>query len=359
MQYVSQQSAENHQIPQVSVIVVNYNGRFYLPACFDALQNSVGSDVELIFVDNQSTDESVSFMQTHYPDVKVVLNSENNGYAGGNNLGVSMAQGEFIVILNPDTAVQTGWLSALIEPLQHDASLGMTTPRILLLAQPNICNTAGNMVHLSGITLCRGMGQPKQDFAETAVVSAVSGAAFGMRKSLFEALGGFDPQFFMYMEDTDLSLRVQLAGYKLLYVPESIVLHDYTLKFGPNKTYYQERNRYIMLLKNARWQTLLLLLPGLLLAEAITWGFTILKDRTNWRNKIRAYGYLITHWSQIMGMRAQSQTQRRRPDSVWLKRTTSTLDFEQAADGLVAKVAHWTIDPFFAVWRRLMLQVVA
>ena len=285
-----QRSLREEKAPLVSVIVVNFNGRSYLPICFDSLQKTVPSDVELIFVDNQSTDDSVLYMQTHFPDVKIILNDENNGYAGGNNLGVAQACGEFVVILNPDTAVQPGWLSALINPLQRDATIGMTTPRILLLDQPDTFNTAGNVVHLSGITLCRGMGQPKQAFGETAVISAVSGAAFAMRKVLFEEVGGFDPQFFMYMEDTDLSLRVQLAGYQLLYVPQSVVLHDYTLKLGPHKTYYQERNRYLMLLKNAHWQTLFLLLPGLLLAEGITWGFTLLKDRSNWRNTFRAYG---------------------------------------------------------------------
>ena len=91
------------------------------------------------------------------------------------------------------------------------------------------------------------------------------------------------------MEDTDLSWRARLAGYRCLYVPTSIVYHEYTLRFGPRKIFYQERNRYLMLLKGAHWATLLVLLPALLLAEVVTWGFVLAQDRRRLANKARAY----------------------------------------------------------------------
>lgn len=344
--------------PFISIIVVNYNGRFYLPACLDSILSTMGSEAELLVIDNQSTDDSVDIVESYFPRVQLIHNPENSGYAGGNNLGAAYAQGEFLVILNPDTVVKDGWLMPLIRPLQNDLTIGMTTPSLRLMKHPTQMNTAGNNIHLSGLTLCRGMGQPKDAFAETAVVSAVSGAAFAIRRDLFVQLGGFDHRFFMYMEDTDLSLRAQLSGYKLLYVPQSTVLHDYTLTFGPQKTYYQERNRYLMLLKNARWATLVLMLPGLLIAELLTWGFVLMSDRANWQNKPKAYAYIFKNWAKIMHMRRRTQALRQAPDSVWLKLTSTKLDFEQASDGLMAKVAHFILDPFFIVWRHVLLQVI-
>lgn len=351
--------AQKPDVPLVSVIVVNYNGRSYLKTCLDSLLATVGQEVELLLIDNQSSDDSVDFVQRNYPQVRLIQNRENSGYAGGNNLGVRYAQGDYLVILNPDTAVQPNWLQPLIAPLQYNPRIGITTPTLLLMDNPERLNTAGNAMHLSGLTLCRGMGQPKELYEKTAVVSAASGAAFAIRRSLFEALGGFDSRFFMYMEDTDLSLRTQLMGFTILHVPESAVLHDYVLKFGRHKTYFQERNRYLMLLKNARWATLLWLLPSLLLAEIITWGFILLKDRSNWRNKLSAYSYLIRNWQPIMKARRQSQAQRQMPDSAWLQHTSSRLAFEQAADGVVVTLAHWLLDPLFGFWRRVILQVVA
>lgn len=344
--------------PTVSIVIVNYNGRSYLPACLDSILSTVGSDVELIVIDNQSTDGSVEFLQTHFPQLRLVCNAENSGYAGGNNLGAIHAQGEVLVILNPDTVVQSGWLAPLIQPLTAQSAVGMTTPRLVLLNDPQRLNTAGNTVHISGLTLCRGLGESQGKHAETAVVSAVSGAAFAIRRTLFEKIGGFDSRFFMYMEDTDLSLRAQLLGYDILYVADSIIHHDYVLKFGPQKTYYQERNRYLMLLKNARWGTLGLMLPMLLLTELITWGFVLLQDRSNWFNKIRAYHYVLKNWFAIMQQRTMVQSMRCVSDWFWLNKTSATLAFEQASAGALAQLAHWLLDPCFLVWRRFMLQVV-
>jgi len=197
-----------------------------------------------------------------------------------------------------------------------------------------------------------------KEMEETAVVSAISGAAFAIRRKLFQKLGGFDADFFLYMEDTDLSLRVRLAGFKCLYVPDAVVQHDYTLRIGPQKTYYQERNRYIMLLKTWHWSTLLLLLPVLLLAELITWGFVLLQDRQNWRNKLAAYAYIGQHWAALIGRRQDVQSVRRIPDRKLLRETAVSLAFEQTSGRFTAKAAHFLFDPFFIIWQRLLLVVI-
>jgi GT2 family glycosyltransferase len=224
----------------------------------------------------------------------------------------------------------------------------------LLLRDPQRINTCGNSIHLSGLTLCRGMGQPGSMFDRLEEVDAVSGAAFVIRRDLFEALGGFDETFFMYMEDTDLSWRARLLGYRCLFAPESIVYHDYALHFGPRKTFYQERNRYLLLLKNLRWRTLLLLAPALLLAEVVTWGFVLMKDRENLGNKVRAYAWIVRHWKVIRTGRQRIQATRRIPDRLVVPALNCRLEFEQVGHSWMSRVSHWVFDPAFGLWRTLM-----
>lgn len=343
---------------RVTVVIVNYNGRSYLGPCLQALRVAGHSGVEIVLVDNGSSDGSVDYVATHFPRVKIIRNAENAGFGGANNVGAQVAQGEYLAFLNPDTAVTPHWLEALLGALEEDPQAALATPKILLMATPQRINTGGNDIHLTGLTLCRGMGLPKEALAETAVVSAVSGAAFVMRRDLFLELGGFDSDFFMYMEDTDLSWRAQLTGYRCLYVPQSVVYHDYTLRFGPQKTYYQERNRYLMLLKGLRWRTLALLLPALLLAEMVTWGFVLLQDRAQWANKVRAYGYLWRYRHALLAARRQVQAQRRTNDRTLLQRCTHRLAYDQTGSSLAARLAHFVFDPLFFIWQRLLLALV-
>jgi GT2 family glycosyltransferase len=219
---------------------------------------------------------------------------------------------------------------------------------------PRRVNAAGNQVHLTGLTLCRGLGRAAPSLSQPAEVGAVSGAALAMRRDLFMTLGGFDASFFMYFEDTDLSMRARLASARCLYVPEAIVYHDYRLRFGPLKTYYEERNRYITLLKLYRWPTLLLLLPSLLLGEVVSWGFTLLRDRARWANKLRAYAHIIRHWRYIMARRRRVQAARRLPDRALLQATVARLAFEQTGDGFVARAAHLLFNPLFYLQRKLL-----
>lgn len=332
---------------RASVIIVNYNGRDYIGACLDSLLSVLPSDCEVIVVDNASTDESAAYIEAEYPFVRLVRSDKNGGFSHGNNLGVEYAQGEYLAFLNPDTIVSKGWLESLTGVLASDPTYGMTTSKILLLRDPKRINACGNTMHLSGLTLCRGVNEDAHKYVELAEVSAVSGAAFAMRKSVFESIGKFDELMFMYMDDTDLSLRVRLAGYKCIYVPDSIVYHDYALRFGPNKTYYQERNRYIMLLKTLRWRTLFVLLLPIMLAETISWGFVMLREKRNLRNKIRAYADILNLWPEIMLERRKVQASRRVGDREMVRKLAYKIEFEQTGKGFVATVAHLIFDPLF------------
>ena len=340
---------------RASIIIVNYNGGDGLRQCLASLLPDLSAEAEVIVVDNASTDGSADDAEHAFPAVRLVRNTANLGFGAGNNVGARYASGEYLVFLNPDTTVEPGWLAALIGALDADPRAGLATPKILLLRDPGRINTCGNEMHCSGLTLCRGLGLDRGELGLAAEVSAVSGAAFAIRRELFESLGGFDEAFFLYMEDTDLSWRARLMGYRCLYVPASIVYHDYALRFGPQKTLYQERNRYLMLLKVLRWRTLAALLPALFLAEALTWGFVLLRERHRLGNKLRAYAWIMQHWSRVMEQRRQTQALRRVGDRDLIVTCTHRLSYEQTGEGNIQRLAHVVFDPLFLVSHRLAL----
>jgi GT2 family glycosyltransferase len=343
---------------QTSIILVNYNGGKQVLECLGALEAEREEEREIIIVDNASTDDSPGLIQTVFPNVKLVRSATNLGFGGGNNLGARYARGQYLAFLNPDTQVEPGWLEALRRALEASPEAGMATARILLCEHPDTINACGNEVHLSGLTLCRGIGQPRQAYNAPAEVGAVSGAAFLMRRELFELLGGFDVSFFLYMEDTDLSLRARLAGWRILYSPEAVVYHNYRLRFGSRKTYYQERNRYRMLLKVFRLPTLLALLPALLLAEVVTWGFVLCREPQRVNNKLEAYTAVLRDWRSLKQARIHTQARRQVSDRELLEFSTFRLEFEQTGEGRTTWLAHQMFNPLFHVCRCLVLMVV-
>ncbi len=338
---------------RATVIIVNYNSLRYLEPCLSSLLASLGPADEVLLIDNASTDGSVSYVERAFPQVELIRSAENRGFGWAANLTAQRARGRILAFLNPDTAVAADWLDRLAEVIDSHPHAGLATSKILLAQDPRHINTCGNEVHFTGLTLCRGVQQEGTQFGVLEEVSAVSGAAFAIRRGLFQALGGFDESFFMYMEDTDLSWRARLAGYTCLYVPQSVVYHDYTLRFGPRKIFYQERNRYLMLLKCLRWPSILVLLPALMLGEAVTWGFALLRDRRHLMNKLQAYAWILRHHRHWLRSRREVQALRVVPDHVLIAQSVYRLDFRQTGGGAVAFLAQAVFDPLFFVLYRL------
>ncbi len=346
-----------------SIIVVSYNSRKDLDRCLSSLKVTLPERCEVIVVDNASADGSAGLVAERFPWVCLVPLSHNEGFAAANNRGVELAQGRYVVALNPDTEVAPGWLTALLEPLvevqnvrrendesseAHRRPVGMTTARILMMNAPTRVNTCGNTMHLTGITLCRGI-RSMSDAAELAIVSdvsAVSGACFAMPKHLWQLLGGLDTDFFTYLEDTDLSLRSRLAGYRCVYTPKSVVYHSYTGTFSARKFYYLERNRVLMLLKCLRGSTLLFLLPVLGIAEFMTWGYALRNGPAHIYSKLRAYGWLIVNARSIERKRYQVQLHRRVTDREVLAPSAWRLDMAQMAGPALGRLAGGSAEPY-------------
>jgi GT2 family glycosyltransferase len=268
-----------------SIIIVTYNHREYLDACLESVLKQ-DYPHEIILVDNCSQDGTVSFVRERFPEVTVVESPDNRGYGAGNNLGVQYARGEYIVILNPDTMVEEGWLSSLLSPLKRQPKV-ITTSKILLYDGLAI-NTCGNINTITGLTFTRGLGADPSSFPDAEEVSGVSGACFAMRREDYLDLGGFDENFFLYNEDSELSWRAHLRDYRVLYVPTSVVRHDYQLSVSPEKIYFLEKGRYMILRKYFSRRDILLFSPSLLIAELLTLGYALRFGRKGLALKFKA-----------------------------------------------------------------------
>ncbi|MEA3345410.1 MAG: glycosyltransferase family 2 protein [Chloroflexota bacterium] len=238
----------------LSVIVVNWNRRDLLALCLTALQAQSYPRSEIILVDNGSTDGSVAYVREHFPQVKVIALPENRGFAGGNNVGIRAASGKYIALLNNDAQPESHWLEALVHALETHPEVGFCASKMLRADDPQLIDTAGDVFYDYGVGGKRGMDQLDGDgfFRREYVFGACAGAAI-YRRAMLQDVGLFDEDFFLYMEDIDLSFRAQLRGYKCLFVPEAQVYHQVAASAGWGShlsIYYTRRNILYVLVKD-------------------------------------------------------------------------------------------------------------
>jgi GT2 family glycosyltransferase len=355
---VAEEARGKTAFPQVSIVVVNTNELHHLKRNLPSLFNQNYPNFEVLVVDNVSTDGSIAYVESEFPRAKLIRNEDNLGYAGANNVGFQYCTGEYIAVLNPDTEVDKNWLIELIKALEDDPQAGLATPKILIMDQPEKINTCGNDITFTGITCCRGLDQNANNFQNIEIVSAVSGAAFVIKRSVLDRIGGFDESYFVYYEETDLSLRANLAGYRCLYVPTSVIYHKYAFRFSPRKAFYQERNRYYSLLKTFRWRTLLALLPSLIIGEFIAWGYAFMRGPAHLWSKFRTYLWILMHLGEIKRARENVQSLRSVDDRVILDRFGYQLNFNQTTAPWLAKAMDRLVNPLLLVMSRLSLSII-
>jgi GT2 family glycosyltransferase len=343
----------------VSIIIVNYNGGKHLGNCLASLREQTYLDYEAVLVDNGSTDGSVDLVEKEFPEVAVIRNPHNLGFSHACNLGAHYASGKYLAFLNPDTVVTADWLEHLVCALKESDTIALVTPKLLLLSQPDQIDTCGNDVHITGLASSRGWGRPATDYGRPEPVCAVSGAAFLIPARVFYEVGQLDGDFFLYFEDTDLSWRVQLAGYGCLYVSEACVYHDHTPSGPtPEKYFYLERNRYRTLLKNLRWRTLALLALPLMLTEMVTWSYALVSGWAYIRSKLRTCYQLTVQLPSLLSQRREVQRRRCAPDRSILRLCTHRLPYTLAADNRAARLAQSVLDPVFHGFQKMCWALV-
>ena len=234
--------------PLVSVIILNWNGLEHLKDCLPSMTAQNYENLEIIVVDNGSTDGSIEYIQKEFPDtVTLIRNAENVGFCIGNNIGIEVASGEYLVVLNNDTELDANWISALVDIAEKHPDVGMFASKILSFYDRDKIDCVGHLIYPDGLSRGRGRGETDNgQYDQIEEVIFPSGCAAFYRKAMLDEIGLFDEQFFIYVEDSDLGMRGRLAGWKCLYVPQAIVYHKYSATMGgysPQKAYLVERNR--------------------------------------------------------------------------------------------------------------------
>jgi GT2 family glycosyltransferase len=243
----------HESVPLISVVIPNLNGLAHLRRCLPKLMAQEYPRLEVWLVDNASGDGSVSFVARQFPQVKIIRNDGNLGFATANNVAIRRSAGEYIATLNNDTAVEPGWLAALAGALLAEPDVGMCASQMLYFSDPPLVDSAGLAVDRAGMAWNLLGGQPRRADSEPLEVFGPCAGAALYRRSMLEKIGLFDADFFAYLEDVDLAWRARLAGWRCLYVPAAVVYHLHSATGGEGsalKSYLLARNKIWTVVKN-------------------------------------------------------------------------------------------------------------
>ena len=289
---------------ELAVIILNWNGRslleHFIPA---AVANTSGSEVELIVADNGSDDDSVEWMRSNFPDVRLITFERNYGFAEGYNRAIAAIDHPYVTLLNSDVEVTPGWWQPILAFMKSNPDVGAVQPKIMSLRSRNCfeyAGAAGGYLDALGYPYCRGRlfdvteEDRGQYDGEPVDVAWASGACLTMPRRLYLDLGGLDPLFFAHMEEIDLCCRVIRAGKRVCAISDSMVFHlgGASLEQGnPKKTYLNFRNNLLLLHKNLPRGEGRRKLFWRRLADSLAFGMYLIKgDIPNAKAVIKAHG---------------------------------------------------------------------
>ncbi len=301
------------RIRVLSFRVSSWNSAAYLPRCLESLSSQTFKDFEVIVVDNDSTDGALDALRPYESSLHLRIErlSENMGFAGANNLGAQLAQGQWLALLNPDAFPAPDWLEQLHRVAETQPA-SFFTSRQILADRPDLLDGEGDVYHISGLAWRRNYGlpvYPTEALHET--FSACAAAALYPRQAFLEA-GGFDEDYFAYQEDVDLGFRLRLRGLRCVFVPQAVVYHIGSASYGRASDfaiYHGHRNLAWTFIKNMPGILVWLLLPLHILASLIFLVWFTLTGHGNaiWRAKIDA----VKGLDVMLRKRRQIQLERR------------------------------------------------
>jgi len=301
--------------PVVSVVIPNWNQRSLLDACLHSLSQQEFQDFETIMVDNGSSDGSVDHVASNFPSVQILALDSNLGFATASNRGIRMARGKYIALLNNDTEVDRLWLQELVGALDSNLEVGFCASKILLLQDPSIADACGDFYTVEGVAGKFGHLEQADRHKEPRLVFGASAGAAIYRGSMLEDIGLFDEEFFMVHEDSDLSFRAQLMGFKCLYVPTAMVYHHLGATLGRDSdtaAYYAQRNMEFVYLKNMPFAILRKYWPAHLLTNVMLFATYALRAQV--KPYSRAKTHALVRMPAILEKRGEIQKSRRVSD---------------------------------------------
>ena len=305
--------------PEVDVVVLTYGAEPFVDEAIATVLAAQGVRPHVWLVDNGNTTDAVRRVEGSQ-HVTVLRPGRNLGFAGGVNYGASFGRADTLAVLNADARADPRALARLVA-VAVEPQVAIATASLRLGGRPEVLNSAGNPLHMCGLSWAGASGQPAADHDRRRAAPVASGAAFAIRRRRWEELGGFWAALFTYHEDTELSLRCWQRGWRVDYVPDAVVEHDYEFGRNPRKLAHVERNRLLILATLYQRRTLLLLAPVLVITEI---AMCIWAIRDGWLGpKVSGWAWIWRHRRDIAARRASVQRQRMRSDSdlAWLVST--------------------------------------
>ena len=210
----------------ISIVIPNYNGKRFLECVLSSIKNQTYKNFEIILVDNNSQDNSIEFVQSNFPEVKIIKLTKNYGYAGGANAGIKKSKGKIIIVLNNDVELDNHFLEIIHKYFINHPDISYIAPLSLNYFQRDIIDTAGDIFTKEGKPFKRFMGENIHQISlKEEPIKFISGVAFCVRKEALKKVGLFNEVFFAYLEDVDLSFRLYRAGYKAVFLPDARLYH--------------------------------------------------------------------------------------------------------------------------------------
>jgi GT2 family glycosyltransferase len=319
---------------KISVIILNYNGSKYMINCLKSILASTYENLEVILVDNKSTDGSMELCKEVLANdkrLKIIENSSNLGFAEGNNIGAQYATGEYLFFLNIDTEIQTNAIANCVHEFHSHSGVAIVQPKLMLLDNKTTFDSAGDFIDMYGNAVRRGGDGLEIDHGQynhdTDIFSA-RGAALMIRRSIYFESGGFDSIFFLDYEDIDLCWRIRLMGHNIKLAPASIVYHaGMQVKNISDQNrvrkFHQYKNKVIMVIKNYGTKRIITILPLQILVFYIlasAYGTVVRRDLQVPKLRIKAVLWLIANSGKIFRSRKFVQKYLRKvPDDQVIK----------------------------------------
>lgn len=300
---------------RVSIIIPNWNGKSYLMTCLPSVFAQTYPDFEVVIVDNASTDGSLEWLRSEFPQVRLIANDRNLGFARANNLAIQATSAPYIATLNNDTQVEANWLRELVKGMSLHPQVGMVASKILYHETPHVLDSAGIEVSRTGLAWNRG-NRAHEDAREVEPyeVFGPSAAAALYRRAMLDEVGLFDESYFAYYEDVDLAWRARLLGWRCLYVPTARVYHVHSAtgrQGSAFKRYLLARNKVWTTLKNYPAPAMWFNLPIIVLYDLVSDIYRMILERN--LSPIRGQIAALARLPAVLRQRKAIQQRRRVP----------------------------------------------
>jgi hypothetical protein len=293
--------------PSVAIVILNFNGSHYLKQFLPFVLASTYQNKRVIVADNASSDDSIKMIQHSFPQVELLVNRKNDGFAGGYNWALNLVEADYFILLNSDVEVTPNWIEPIISLMEADKSIAACQPKLLAYQNKKMfeyAGASGGFIDFLGYPFSRGrvfdvLEEDKSQYNKAVPIFWATGAAMFVKSNVFRDCNGFDERFFAHQEEIDLCWRMQLKGYKIYVCPDSVVYHvgAGTLPRGGRKVFLNFRNNLWMLSKNLTVKEKLWKLPFRFILDGVSaWKGLLQGDKAFFMAIFKAHIAVVKSW---------------------------------------------------------------